>query len=69
MPLKQIETVLAQAEVKLPDALRFQRARLEEKQRLFARAIDAIRAAQQSLEAGNPASPAILKKIIEVIDM
>jgi MerR family transcriptional regulator, thiopeptide resistance regulator len=68
IPLKQIGVVLKRA-AQLPDALRLQRRALEEKHALLGRAIKAIQAAEDSLESGQPADTAILKKIIEVIDM
>jgi DNA-binding transcriptional MerR regulator len=68
IPLKQIAVVLKRAG-QLPDALRLQRRALEEKHALLGRAIQAIRAAEESLESGQPADIAILKKIIQVIDM
>lgn len=68
VPLKQIGVVLKRA-AQLPDALRLQRRALEEKHGLLGRAIRAIRAAEESLESGGPADAAILRKIIEVIDM
>jgi hypothetical protein len=46
-----------------------QRKAIEEKQALLCRALQAIRAAEAALEPGKPANPAVLKKIIEVIDM
>ena len=69
LPLKQIKVVLDRAELELPDALKMQRKAIEEKQAMLCRALRAICAAEQSLEPGKPADPAILKKIIEVIDM
>lgn len=69
IPLRQIRVVLDRAALELPDALRLQRKALEEKQVLLARAVRAIRAAEEALEPGKPVDPAILKKIIEVIDM
>jgi len=68
IPLKQIGVVLKRA-AQLPDALRLQRRALEEKHALLGRAIRAIQAAEESLESGKPADTAILKKIIEVLDM
>jgi DNA-binding transcriptional MerR regulator/uncharacterized damage-inducible protein DinB len=68
IPLKQIGVVLNRA-AQLPDALRLQRRALEDKHALLGRAIRAIQAAEESLESGKPADVAILKKIIEVIDM
>jgi DNA-binding transcriptional MerR regulator len=69
VPLKQIKGVLDRAALELPDALRLQRKALEEKQALLSCAIRAIRAAEEALVPGKPADPAILKRIIEVIDM
>jgi DNA-binding transcriptional MerR regulator len=69
LPLRQIKAVLERAALELPDTLRLQRTALEEKQALLTRAIRAIQAAEESLEPGKPANPAILKKIIEVINM
>jgi thioredoxin len=69
LPLKQIRIVLDRAALELPDALRLQRRALQEKRALLDRAIRAIQAAEESLEPGKPADPAILKKLIEVIDM
>ena len=68
IPLKQIGVILKRA-AQLPDALRLQRRALEDKHALLGRAIRAIQAAEESLESGKPADAAILKKIIEVIDM
>lgn len=68
-PLKQIKAVLDRAALELPDALRLQRKALEERQELLSRAVRAIRAAEETLEPGKPADPALLKRIIEAIDM
>ena len=68
-PLKQIKLVLDGAAIELGDALRMQRKAIEEKQWLLGRAVRAIRAAEEALQPGKPADPAILKRIIEVIDM
>jgi DNA-binding transcriptional MerR regulator/uncharacterized damage-inducible protein DinB len=68
LPLKRIAAVLKRA-AQLPEALRLQRRALEERQALLGRAIRAIRAAEESLESGKPADAALLKTIIEVIDM
>ncbi len=68
IPLKQIGTVLKRA-AQLPDALRVQRKALEEQHAMLEKAIRAIRAAEDSLASGEPAVTAILKTIIEVIDM
>jgi DNA-binding transcriptional MerR regulator len=68
-PLKQIKLLLDGEALELGDALRMQRKAIEEKQWLLARAVRAIRAAEEALLPGKPADPAILKRIIEVIDM
>ena len=69
LPLKQIKAVLERTGAELADALRTQRKAIEEKQALLARAVQAIRAAEESMAAGRTADPATLRKIIEVIDM
>lgn len=69
LPLKQIKEVLDRTALALPDALRLQRQAIEEKQALLRRAARVIRAAEESLECGKPADPAVLKKIIGVIGM
>ncbi|MBI1789166.1 MAG: MerR family transcriptional regulator [Acidobacteria bacterium] len=69
LPLKQIQAVLDRAALDLPDALRVQRGVLEEKQQLLGRAIRAIQEAERAIEPGKPADPAILKRIIEAMDM
>jgi DNA-binding transcriptional MerR regulator len=63
LPLKQIRELLDRDGRDLPSALRAQRAALEEKRRLLDRAIQAIAAAE-----GEP-TPALLKSIIEAIEM
>ena len=68
IPLKQIASVLKRA-AHLPDALRVQRRALQERHELLGRAIRAIQAAEESLASGAPPDPAILKKIIKVINM
>lgn len=69
LPLKQIKVVLDRAALDLPDALRWQRKVLEQKQDLLARAMTAIQEAEKAITQGHPADPAILKKLIEVINM
>jgi DNA-binding transcriptional MerR regulator/uncharacterized damage-inducible protein DinB len=69
LPLKQIGAVLQRPALKLQDTLRLQRKALEDRQEVLGRAIRAISAAEQAIEPGKPADPAILKNIIEVIDM
>src|SRR5262245_26118348 len=67
--LKQIKIVLDRPARPLSETLRLQRRALEEKQELLYRAIRAIRVAEKAIERGKPADVAILKRIIEVIDM
>jgi DNA-binding transcriptional MerR regulator len=69
LPLKEIRELLDSAAPELPAALRMQRGALEEKRRLLDRAIDAIREAEAIVASGKPAGAAVLKKIIEVIEM
>lgn len=69
LSLRQIKVVLDRAALELPDAFRLQRQVLEQKQDLQARAIRAIREAEKTIAPGQPANPAILKKLIEVIKM
>lgn len=67
VPLKQIGPLLEASA--LAEALPRQRALLEEKRRLLGEAINAIRAAEQSLASGRHPDTAILTKIIEVMEM
>jgi MerR family transcriptional regulator, thiopeptide resistance regulator len=69
LPLKQIKALLDRNALQFPAALRLQRAELEDKRRLLDRAIAAIAHAEEALRFGTPVDAAILKKIIEVIDM
>lgn len=69
MPLKDIRALLDSTAPCLPDALRMQRSALEEKRRLLDQAIAAIGEAEAAVAKGTPAGPAVLKKIIEVIEM
>jgi DNA-binding transcriptional MerR regulator len=68
IPLKQIRVVLDRNGAKLPDALRRQRRALESKRLLVDQAIRAIRQAESAFAAGRR-DTALLKKIIEVIEM
>jgi MerR family transcriptional regulator, thiopeptide resistance regulator len=69
LPLKPIKVVLDRAAIELPEVLRLQRTALEQKRQLLTRAISAIREAEKAITPGQPADPAILKKLIEVINM
>ena len=68
-PLKHIRNLLEQSTPKLGESLRLQRRALEEKHMLLGRAIRAIGAAEESLQSGSAADPAVLKKVIEVLAM
>jgi MerR family transcriptional regulator, thiopeptide resistance regulator len=69
LPLKDIRELLDSAPAELPDALHMQRRALEEKRRLLDRAIAAIREAETVVATERRAGTAVLKKIIEVIEM
>ncbi len=69
LPLKRIKVLLDGHALDLSRALRLQRRALEEKRRVLDRAIEAIGEAERSIEHGDKAEPAALKKIIEVIEM
>jgi len=69
IPLKQIRTLLDRDALELPDALRLQRRVLEDKRRLLDRAINAIRDAEKAIQPGRRPDSAVLRKIIEVIEM
>jgi MerR family transcriptional regulator, thiopeptide resistance regulator len=70
LALKQIGVLLGGETVELPRALRMQRRVLEEKRRLLDRAMQAIEAAESAVsEPGGRAGSAILKQIIEVMEM
>src|SRR5438034_1967514 len=70
LPLRQIRLLLDRKDaLQLPEALRMQRGVLEEKRKLLDRAISAIEDAEKVIQSGKPADAALLKKIIEVIEM
>ena len=69
IPLKQIKVLLDRRGSNMGEALRMQRTVLEEKRQLLDRAIQAIREAEHSIAASGTPDAAILKKIIEVIEM
>ena len=69
LPLRQIKAVLDRDSRSLADVLRAQRRALEAKRRRLDRAIGAIADAEASIRPGRPAESAMLKRIIEVIDM
>ncbi|MGI8743631.1 MAG: MerR family transcriptional regulator [Bryobacteraceae bacterium] len=69
LSLKQIKTLLQRDARELPDVLQSQRRALEEKRRWLDLAIGAIRDAERAIQPGKRADAAVLKKIIEVIEM
>jgi DNA-binding transcriptional MerR regulator len=69
IPLKQVKTLLDRDALELSDALRMQRRVLEDKRRLLDSAIGAIRDAEASIRPGQQPDTALLKKIIEAIEM
>jgi DNA-binding transcriptional MerR regulator len=69
IPLKQIKAMLERDGRGLPAALRMQRTVLEEKRHMLDLAIRAIGDAERSLVPGRRPDAAVLKKIIEVIEM
>jgi DNA-binding transcriptional MerR regulator len=69
IPLKQIKAMLDREPSGLARSLRRQRAVLEEKRQLLERAIQAIGHAEQLFAAGRRPDAAILREIIEVIEM
>lgn len=69
LPLKQIKRILDRDSRPLTDVLRAQRRALEEKRRRLDRAIGAIRDAEAAVVSGVPADAAVIKRIIEVIEM
>ena len=69
VPLKRIKLLLDGPAPELRDTLRVQRNALEEEHQLLARAIHAVRMAEEALESGSATEAAILKRIIEVIQM
>ena len=69
LPLKQIKAVLDRDVRVLPDVLRAQRQALEEKRRRLGLAIAAIADAERTVTPHAPADAAVLRRIIEVMDM
>jgi DNA-binding transcriptional MerR regulator len=69
LPLKRIKTLLDRDNLDLADALPRQRLVLEAKRKWIDRAIHAIQDAERALATGQRPNAALLKKIIEVIEM
>ena len=69
IPLKQIRRTFQRGTSEMSESLEMQRRVLEEKRRLLDVAIRAIEEAEKATAPGNRPDSAILKKIIEVIEM
>lgn len=69
LPLRRIKALLDRDGFDLSGTLRKQRTVLEAKRRLLDQAIQAIRQAEKAIGAGQRPDTAMLKKIIEVIEM
>jgi DNA-binding transcriptional MerR regulator len=69
LPLKEIKGLLDRDARALPDVLRAQRRALQAKRDQLDRVINAIREVEQAMEPGKRADPAMLTRLIEVIDM
>lgn len=69
IPLKQIKELLDRSTLDWPEVLRLQRRLLEDKRRLLESAIRAVQKAEKSLRPGQRPDAALLKTIIEVIEM
>jgi MerR family transcriptional regulator, thiopeptide resistance regulator len=69
LPLRKIKVLLDRDPLQLPEALQLQRKVLEDKRRLLDRAIAAIENAENAMHSGKPADPALLKTIIEAVEM
>ena len=67
--LKQVRAILERTTLELAEALRWQRKAIEDTQAHLGRALQAIRAAEHAVDSGQPVDPAILKRIIEVINV
>jgi len=69
IPLEEIKLLLKRGPLSLAGSLHMQREALAEKRRLIDRAVVAIEAAEKAIQSGQTTDAAILRKIIEVIDM
>jgi DNA-binding transcriptional MerR regulator len=69
IPLQEIKLLLKRGPVTLVNSLQVQREALAEKRRLIDRAVVAIEAAEKAIQSGQTTDAAILRRIIEVIDM
>ena len=69
LPLKQIKNLLDRDTRALPAVLKSQRRALEEKRQRLDQAIGVIRDAERMIRPGRQTDAAVLRKIIEVIEM
>jgi len=69
LPLQQIKKILEESSLALLETLRAQRQAIEAQQRLLATALRATKTEEDSISPGEPADPAVLKSIIEVINL
>lgn len=69
LPLKEIAAVLKRPAMKSQQTFQMQRQALEDRQEQLGRAIRALRAAEDAIAAGQSTDHAMLKAIIEAIDM
>jgi len=67
--LGQIETILDRTSGDLPGTLREQRKVIEAERDRLDRAIKALRTAEEAIDRGTPVDPALLERIVEVIEM
>ena len=67
--LKQVGAILHHGPISLSDALRVQRQAIEHQQAHLGHALVAIRAVEDAIESGAGASPGVLRRLIEVLDM
>ncbi len=67
--LKQVRAILERTALEWAEALRWQRKAIEDTQAHLGRALQAIRAAEHAVDSGQPVDTAILKRIIEVINV
>jgi len=69
LPLKEIGAVLKRPAMKSQHTFQMQRRALEDRQEQLGRAIRAIQAAEEAIASGRSTDHALLKSIIEAIDM
>ncbi len=69
IPLKDIPAIRRRSRGSFADTLRAQRQTLEARQRVLARAIAAVAAAETALASGTPIDVSLFRQIIEVMQM